>query len=856
MQQWDRDTSGRLNRISTQLDLASEVSVQTDTMDPIPEEQQSQPGTPMNPNAYRTMRDHIHPPRVSAPSCIIPPADDVAVRPYLVLVLPTYHGMENENPYTRLRDFEEVCTTFKEGMMDMDLLKLKAFPLTLKDKAKIWLNSLRPRTIRNWAELQAEFLKKFFSAHKTNNLKRQIYTFAAHDGEKFYQCWERFLETISACPHHGFDTWMIVNHFYGGMSPAMRQLLETMCGGDFLSKHPDEAMDFLNYVAETSKGWDEPNPREMERFRPPVNQRGGMYALNDEMEMKARLSTLARKVEELEGKQLHEVQAVTDNTAQTNPCTSFQSPVHPTEQCPMAPAVKDLMSECAHTVGQFKPQQSNAPYGNTYNPNWRNHPNLAWRPNPPAYVPPGAKPQFGSPSQSQQPPSSSPVEQAILNLSKVVGNFVEEQKGINVQLAQRIDTVENTLNKKIDGLESNLKQKMDNLQYSITNINKLLEVQERGRFPSQTLPNPKGIHEVGSGMDEVKSIITLRSGKEVDQPLPKLVEESRQGEEMQPEHILLEEDSMKYRIPPPFPQALRGKKKATQQAGILEVLRQVKVNIPLLDLIKQVPAYAKFLKDLCTIKKGLGIEKKAFLTEHVSAIIQSKYPVKYKDPGSPTIPVNIGGNCIDKSLLDLRASVNLMPYSVYLQLGLGELKPTTITLSLADRSVKIPKGIVEDVLVKIDKFYYPVDFVVLDTEPSSNEPNHVSIILGRPFLATANAIINCRNGIMQLIFGNMTLELNIFHLNDNPKLLETENHIIDEVVSIDQCAGKKSAQEMQGLISLGDKGELVLPTTPTASQLLNPISILEEQFDTWPPNIMEPAQATAWVEEIILLDPP
>ena len=178
------------------------------------------------------------------------------------------------------------------------------------------------------------------------------------------------------------------------------------------------------------------------------------------------------------------------------------------------------------------------------------------------------------------------------------------------------------------------------------------------------------------------------------------------------------------------------------------------------------------------------------------------------------------------------------------------------SLSLADRSVKIPKGIVEDVLVKIDKFYYPVDFVVLDTEPSSSEPNHVPIILGRPFLATANAIINCRNGIMQLTFGDMTLELNIFHLNDNPKLFETENHITDEVVSIDQCAGKKSAQEMQEVISQGDKEELVLPTTPTASQMLNPISIPEEQFNIWPPNIMEPTQATAWVEEIILLDPP
>ena len=361
-------------------------------------------------------------------------------------------------------------------------------------------------------------------------------------------------------------------------------------------------------------------------------------------------------------------------------------------------------------------------------------------------MPLGAKPQFGSQSQPQPPPSSSLVELTILNLSKVVGNFVEEQKGINVQLAQRIDTVESTLNKRIDELESNLNQKIDNLQYSVTKINKLLEVQERGRFPSQTLPIPKGIHEVGSsrnsGMDKVKDIITMRSGKEVDQPMPKPMEETRKEVEMEPEHIFLKEDSMKHCMPPPFPQALRSKKKASQQAGILEVLRQVKVNIPLLDIIKQVPAYAKFLKDLCTIKKGLGIEKKAFLTEQVSAIIQSKNPVKYKDPRSPTISVNIGGTCIDKSLLDLGASVNLLPYLVYMQLGLGELKPTNITLSLADRSVKIPKGIVEDVLVKVDKFYYPVDFVVLDTESIENGPNHVPIILGISFLATANAIIN------------------------------------------------------------------------------------------------------------------
>ena len=124
------------------------------------------------------------------------------------------------------------------------------------------------------------------------------------------------------------------------------------------------------------------------------------------------------------------------------------------------------------------------------------------------------------------------------------------------------------MNKRIDGLESNLNQKIDNLQYSITKINNILEVQERGRFHSQTLPNPKGVHEVGSsinsGLDEVKSIITLRSGKEIEQPVPMDDEETCKEKEAEPERVIISEDSMKHCMPPPFPQALRSKKKASQ----------------------------------------------------------------------------------------------------------------------------------------------------------------------------------------------------------------------------------------------------------------------------------------------------
>ena len=115
MQSWDRNTTGRLERTSVPQEQGCGVSLNTEQMEPPLEEQQSQQGVQRDPNAYISMRDHIHPQRVSAPSCIVPPGEEVAVRPYLVPLLPTFHDMDNENPYTHIRDFEKFCTTFKEG---------------------------------------------------------------------------------------------------------------------------------------------------------------------------------------------------------------------------------------------------------------------------------------------------------------------------------------------------------------------------------------------------------------------------------------------------------------------------------------------------------------------------------------------------------------------------------------------------------------------------------------------------------------------------------------------------------------------------------------------------------------------
>ena len=326
-------------------------------------------------------------------------------------------------------------------------------------------------------------------------------------------------------------------------------------------------------------------------------------------------------------------------------------------------------------------------------------------------------------------------------------------------------------NQKIEAVESSLNKKLDSMHYEISRLSNQQQGPEKGKFPSQTQQNPRGIHEIGSAsdpnarIDEVKAVVTLRSGKELRSAVPAPTKTAPNVADPPKEEQPATGEEVKHSVPPHFPQALRKRKNSVNQTEILEVLRQVKVNIPLLDMIKQVPTYAKFLKDLCTVKRGFNVNKKAFLTEQVSAIIECKTPVKYKDPGCPTISVNIGGTSVEKALLDSGASVNLLPYSMYKQLGLGELKPTSITLSLADRSIKIPKGTIEDVLIQVDKFYYPVDFIVLDTEPVALGANHVPIILGRLFLATSNAIINCRNGVMQLTFGNMTLELNIFHLS-------------------------------------------------------------------------------------------
>ena len=179
-----------------------------------------------------------------------------------------------------------------------------------------------------------------------------------------------------------------------------------------MSKNSEEAMDFLSYVAEVLRGWDEPNARDLGRMKSQPNVKGGMYVLNEDIDMKSKVAAMARGLEDREMKKVQKVQAISETPVQAMPCSICQSYEHLVEKCPIIPAVREMFGDQANVIGQFKPN-NNASYGNTYNSNWRNHPNFSWKPKPSQYTQP-----------AQAPQQALNLEQAIVNLSKVVGDFV------------------------------------------------------------------------------------------------------------------------------------------------------------------------------------------------------------------------------------------------------------------------------------------------------------------------------------------------------------------------------------------------------------------------------------------------
>ncbi|XP_061349644.1 uncharacterized protein LOC133294895, partial [Gastrolobium bilobum] len=227
----------------------------------------------------------------------------------------------------------------------------------------------------------------------------------------------------------------------------------------------------------------------------------------------------------------------------------------------------------------------------------------------------------------------------------------------------------------------------------------------------------------------------------IDEPLRNISMEKSMPKG-QPTKSNVEAPVVKNRPLPPFPQRLQKQKQDNRFRKFLDLLKQLHVNIPFVDALEQMPTYVKLMKEIISRKRRLEEFETVALTQESSQYLLSKIPPKLGDPGSFTILCTIGDHYIGRALCDVGASINLMPLSVYKKLKVGEPNPTTVTLQLADRSLVYPEGKVENVLVKVDKFILPADFIILDYE----EDREVPIILGRAFLATGGAVIDVKEG--------------------------------------------------------------------------------------------------------------
>ncbi|XP_021832270.1 uncharacterized protein LOC110772166 [Prunus avium] len=425
-------------------------------------------------------------------------------------------------------------------------------------------------------------------------------------------------------------------------------------------------------------------------------------------------------------------------------CSICNVTTHDFLSCPHKDAYPEFAAEQVNAFNNFQRPRYD-PYSNVYNPGWRDHPNFKWDRDQPA------RPQFQQ--QVQQPAAPKAAWEVA-----------------------------------IEKLANATSQEFQNLQATVKNIEKQMgqiafQVSERapGTFPSQTEQNPRGCADC-------KAVRVLRSGKSYDNRGDICAGNSQAASQPQtdsgkfadsevfadstasmggPENSekSAAETAERVYVPPmPYPERLKPKVKDQQLIDFMKTLAKVQINLSLIDAIKNIPSYAKFLKDVCTKKKKLVDFEKVILTEQCSAVLLHKLPPKKQDPGSFTISCTIGNSNFKRALIDLGASINLMPFSVFQRLGQGEIKPTSVILQLADRSVAYPRGIIEDLIIKVDNLYLPAYFVVLDMDEDMQTP----IILGRPFMATARTLIDVEAGTLTLRVQDQSVIFSLFEVTKRP----------------------------------------------------------------------------------------
>ncbi|XP_020235005.1 uncharacterized protein LOC109814900 [Cajanus cajan] len=405
---------------------------------------------------------------------------------------------------------------------------------------------------------------------------------------------------------------------------------------------------------------------------------------------------------------------------------------------------------------------------------------------------------------------SQPTKRGILELD--TQNAILAQ---NKLLSQQMEELKKQMSKLQVGSSSRPQQKnteafIRNLEVQIGQQDKQLADQQSKNFSANTQVNPKehcqsittrrgtvigkgigdNLRENDNGGNEEKSGVELESEKEVElnKEAEKNEKNKKEIEKNENKDGDVKEESKKkgkevVRPLPvknlPYPHAPSKKDKERLFARFLDIIKRLQIYIPFVEALEQMPSYARFMKELLTKKRKLSEDGIVELEAGCSAIIQKSLPQKSRDPGSFTLPVTIGNASVGKALLDLGASINLMPLSMLQRIGEVEVRPIRMTLQLANRSIKYPHGVVEDLLVKVDKFWFPVDFVVMDMEEDSEVP----LILGRPFMKTAKVIIDVDDGKLKVRVQDDEVNFNVFeamkHSSDKACCFRVD--VIDEL---------------------------------------------------------------------------
>jgi hypothetical protein len=298
--------------------------------------------------------------------------------------------------------------------------------------------------------------------------------------------------------------------------------------------------------------------------------------------------------------------------------------------------------------------------------------------------------------------------------------------------------------------------------------------------------------------------IHLRSGKVLPKDSPVIIEKQIEQEEIpSTEKLSIDNQIQKGKTlniqTPPFPERLVKEKSpiSLPEFDVLDELRNVCVKIPLLQAIKDIPIYTKAIKELCS-KKTNKIRKDPptiHVIGNLAGLMSNTISIeKYVDPGIPMVTITINHFSISKTLIDLGAAINVMTLETMRHLNLQNLRPTTTVLELADRSKVVPEGILEDITVSLDSWEYPVDFLVL--QPKSNLGGH-PLILGRPWLATADAFIGCRTGNMIISHGTERKQITLYPPAQKPSVIDQlpwldetnqqQEEVIQPILSINQA---------------------------------------------------------------------